>query len=133
MYLYSFIFIFWSSRMTDLLLCFHSIAPCTSKNGISAQCYLSYLGVILVHWYIVHGHFSTLASSCYGGGLSCNSSFCFAASRIQPTNRRQWIVPFSLLFLVLIYFSSLKGVFAFVRRPTATLNVNKNNRYFSLF
>ena len=30
------LFIGWSSRMAALLLCYHSIAPCTSKDGISA-------------------------------------------------------------------------------------------------
>ena len=35
--LFIYLFICWSSRMTALLLCYHSIAPCTSKGGISAS------------------------------------------------------------------------------------------------
>ena len=35
--IFIYLFICWSSRMTALLLCYHSIAPCTSKGGISAS------------------------------------------------------------------------------------------------
>ena len=35
--LFIYLFVCWSSRMTDLLLCYHSIAPCTSKDCISAS------------------------------------------------------------------------------------------------
>ena len=35
--LFIYLFICWSSRMTALLLCCHSVAPCSSKGGISAS------------------------------------------------------------------------------------------------
>ena len=40
-HLFIYLFNCWSSRMTALLLCYHSITPCTSKDGISASaiCY----------------------------------------------------------------------------------------------
>ena len=55
----------------------------------------------------------------------CNSSFCFAVSRVQSTNWRYLTVPSSLLPIVLlIYFRSLNWpkIYQKVRRPTVSLN-----------
>ena len=108
-----YMFICWSSRMTALLLCYHSITPCASKSGISASdiCHL---------WGLFQRKNSSKkpiemsidkpkqASSCYCGNLACNSSFCFAASRVQSTNWRQLTARSGLLSIgLLIYFRSL--------------------------
>ena len=37
MSLFIYLFIYWRNRMTTLLLCYHSIAPCSSKGGISTS------------------------------------------------------------------------------------------------
>ena len=73
----------WSSRMTAVLLCYHSIVPCISKSVISVSAILSSLVVILVYWSIGRSK-----DSCYCVGLTCNSSFYFVASTVPSTNLR---------------------------------------------
>ena len=38
--LFIYLFIYWSSRLGVFLLCYHSIAPCTSKGDINATAIL---------------------------------------------------------------------------------------------
>ena len=70
LYLYS--FICWSSRVGVFLLCYHSIAPCTSKGDISASAICHLWRFVLIHWYIGRP-WRTL--SCYFGDLSYSSHF----------------------------------------------------------
>ena len=66
-FLFIYLLIWLSSRMTSLLLCQYSSAPCssTSKGGISTGA-MSSLVVILVYWPIGR---PKSASSCYSGGM----------------------------------------------------------------
>ena len=106
-YLYLFIyFIYWSFRTVALVLYYHSVAPCTCKDDISSSviCYL-YFTWLIYRW-------PKSVSSCCFGGLSCNFSFWFVASRIHSTNGRKLIVSSSLLSIIfLIYNRSLNWPF----------------------
>ena len=129
-YFFIYVFICWSSRMTALLLCYHSIAPCISKGGISASA-VSFLEVCF--WFLYRGR-PKQASSCCFGGLSCGSSFCFAASRVQSMNWKQLSVPSSLLFVVLLIYFRIRNLTFWLRKETNYFffyfnNNNNNNQY----
>ena len=69
--------------MVALMLCYHSVAPCTCKGDISASA--------ICHLYMCVFSFNIkdrpkYASFCCFDGLSYGSSFYFAASRVQSTN-----------------------------------------------
>ena len=127
-HLFIYLFICWSCRMAALRLCYHSIAPCTCEDDISASVICHLYRFCFQVQYI--GRPKQASYFCFGG-LSYGSSFCFAASRIQSTNWRQLTVPSSLLYIVLqIYFRSLKCIFLeYVRRATVSLNSNNNNNH----
>ena len=50
--LFIYLFICWSSGVEVFLLCYHSIAPCTSKSNISASAICHPWGFLLIDWYI---------------------------------------------------------------------------------
>ena len=50
--LFIYLFICWSSRVAFFLLCYYSIAPCTSKGDISTSAFSHLWRVILIAWYI---------------------------------------------------------------------------------
>ena len=71
--------------MVALMLCYNSIAPSTCRDGISASGISHLCRFNLVNWSIGR---PTYVSFCCLGGLSCNSSFYFAASWVQSMTRR---------------------------------------------
>ena len=50
--LFIYLFICWSSKVGVYLLCYHSIAPCTSKGDISASAICHLWRFILIDWCI---------------------------------------------------------------------------------
>ena len=70
--LFIYLFICWSSRVCVFLLCYHSIAPCTSKGDISASAICHLRRFILIDFYIVR---PLSAWSCHFGGLSYGFHF----------------------------------------------------------
>ena len=68
--------------MVALMVCYNSIAPCASKDDISASAICHLRGSVI--WCI--GRPTQVSSYCFGG-LSCNFSLYFAALWVQtPVN-----------------------------------------------
>ena len=92
-FIHLFVYICWCYRVVAVMICYNSIASSTCKNDMSASaiCHLQRFK----NWCIGR---TIQVSSCCFGGLSCNSSFYFAASWVQSMTRRQLNVRTSLLY-----------------------------------
>ena len=109
-YLFIYLFVCWSNRMTSLLLCYHSTALCTFKGDISASA-ICYLWIFfLVDYYIGRPSQASLAASVFLWPSFLSA--LLAATCFQPTTRRQLTVGMSILSYALRYsFRSLRITF----------------------